>query len=188
MSDLKQKFLDILFEDEDDETEVKDTPVIKKEAVKKEEKKEEIEESAIKAKDILYRKAGKSPFINLDNTTKGTHFDLNDSNQYEMSSQISPIFGLIANEDKRKVNVSSEITESQITKPADSHLDIITSPIYGYGSKEDAMDNNYDVKGLSANDEDMRSLFDSADEPFDTLSSSSDDNDVNLFELFGEDK
>lgn len=195
MADLKKKFIDILFEDEDGEQELKEDSYYEQEQKPVEIKKE----SPIKAKDIMYRKSGSSAFIDLNETSK-EEFSVEDlkTEEYEMSSQISPIFGLIKENKKKVVNVNPEIMESQTNKPSDAHLDIITSPIYGYGNKEDAQDNNYDVKGIDAETEiesetqELHHLFDeeeSLNNSYDTLEANPlDEEEISLFRLFGENK
>lgn len=196
MADLKKKFIDILFEDDVDEQELQDdsyyvekeeTPVVSK----------PVEESPIKAKDILYRKSSSSAFINLNEPTEKDTFTLDDlkKDEYEMSSQISPIFGLIKESPKKVMNVDPNITEVQTNKPSDSHLDIITSPIYGYATKEDAKENNYDVRSAIGENEDeqLHQLFDQEEESlnnsYDSLDSNPlDDEEISLFRLFGENK
>lgn len=199
MADLKKKFIDILFEDDLEEPEYQ-------EDFNDEEKKEPEEvkkESTILAKDILYRKAGQSAFINLNENTKVEQIVEKNDELYEMSSQISPIFGLIKENKPKTVNVNPESTETQTSKPADSHLDIITSPIYGYGSKEDAIDNNYDVKDIlddnrndnyyQVSDDELHNLFDKEEEilnsSYDSLDTKLDDEEeISLFRLFGDSK
>lgn len=196
MADLKKKFIDILFEDDVDEQELQDdsyyvekeeTPVVSK----------PVEESPIKAKDILYRKSSSSAFINLNEPAEKDTFTLDDlkKDEYEMSSQISPIFGLIKESPKKVMNVDPNITEAQTNKPSDSHLDIITSPIYGYATKEDAKENNYDVRSAIGENEDeqLHQLFDQEEESlnnsYDSLDSNPlDDEEISLFRLFGENK
>lgn len=189
MGDLKNKFMGILFEDEP-ETEIDD------ESSSTNEEKVSVE-SKISAKDLLYRKSNGSPFINLDDSPKDIEEYFNEPKEYEMSAQISPIFGIINKEEKKIVEVAPEIIKSQTIKPADSHLDIITSPIYGYGNKEDAMDNNYDVKGINSSlkeenedEENLKSLLDN-EIPLDDDVMSNDslhDDEVSLFRLFGDNK
>ena len=65
MKDIKKRFIDILFEPEDDPEE---DDIIKELDTKKQETKEV---STISAKDILYRKPEQSAFINLEETRKG---------------------------------------------------------------------------------------------------------------------
>lgn len=188
MGDLKNKFMGILFED-DPETEIGD------ENMRVDSDEIVTVESKISAKDLLYRKSSDSPFIDLDESPKDIEDYFDEPKEYEMSAQISPIFGVISKEEKKMVEVAPEVTKSQTTKPVDSHLDIITSPIYGYGNKEDAMDNNYDVKGINAsykeeNDEDLDNLIDN-EEPIEVDVMSDDsfyEDEVSLFRLFGEDK
>ena len=190
MADIKKKFIDILFEDDPDD-EPKD--------LKYDEKLITVQkDSPIRAEDILYRKPGTSAFINLEEPAvvkqEIDNIEINQE-EYEMSSQISPIFGLIKENKRKVVNVDQDIIDTQTNKPVDSHLDIITSPIYGYGNKEDAHDKNYDVKSVtddSDEESELHHLFDQEEEAlnksYDDEKTSFDDDIANLFKLFGEDK
>lgn len=198
MADLKKKFIDILFEDEE-ESEVLD---LIEEEEKKNTKPVEKKESTILAKDILYRKPGTSAFINLDETSiKLSNDEPKVEDVYEMSSQISPIFGIIKENKPKSLNIDQGVIDTQTNKPVDSHLDIITSPIYGYGNKEDAMKNNYDVKGIDSENEEveLHQLFDDEDSVNETLQEittnvnnikdeQEDSDEISLFRLFGENK
>lgn len=198
MADLKKKFIDILFEDEE-ESEVLD---LIEEEEKKNTKSVEKKESTILAKDILYRKPGTSAFINLDETSiKLSNDEPKVEDVYEMSSQISPIFGIIKENKPKSLNIDQGVIDTQTNKPVDSHLDIITSPIYGYGNKEDAMKNNYDVKGIDSENEEveLHQLFDDEDSVNETLQEittnvnnikdeQEDSDEISLFRLFGENK
>lgn len=205
MADLKKKFMDILFDEDDDENQSVENYVHQT---------KKIEESPIRAKDILYRRSNKNTFIDLNEPKKPTIIEdkpvveeiTTKDSTYEMSSHISPIFGPVKENKKKDINVNQEIIDTQTSKPAGSHLDIITSPIYGYGNKEDAQKNNYDVKGIDgiANDEqELHELFDDDNVSYlnnsfaidninkkveDTNSSNNqeDTDEINLFKLFGE--
>lgn len=192
MADLKKRFIDILFEDENEEELAEDSNYEQDVETSSEPKKE----STILARDVLYRKNGASAFINLNETPR-TDIRKNEEKpeEYEFSSQISPIFGLIKENEKKTVSVNPDIIQAQTNKPSDSHLDIITSPFYGYANKEDAQKNNYDVRSAieENEEEELHHLFDKEEE---TLNSSYDDLDSNpledeeisLFRLFGENK
>lgn len=195
MGDLKNKFMDILFEDDTDD-DVSDNENVDKNNIK--EKANMTNTTGINVKDLLYRKSDSSPFIDLEETIASSSNnivdgDLNNNDEYELSAQISPIFGVIKKAERKTTKVSSEIIKSQTVKPTDSHLDIITSPIYGYGNKEDAIDNNYNVKGVGEyiNDEEeqLHDLFDNNDpSDMDVMSDDSLDDDISLFRLFGDNK
>lgn len=195
MGDLKNKFMDILFEDDIDD-DVSDNENVDKNNIK--EKANMTNTTGINVKDLLYRKSDSSPFIDLEETIASSSNnivdgDLNNNDEYELSAQISPIFGVIKKAERKTTKVSSEIIKSQTVKPTDSHLDIITSPIYGYGNKEDAIDNNYNVKGVGEyiNDEEeqLHDLFDNNDpSDMDVMSDDSLDDDISLFRLFGDNK
>ena len=179
--DIKQKFINILFEPEDGEESVQETT------------EKAIIDSPIKAKDILYRKQGSSAFINYKDVTPTVNEENKDEN-YEFSSHISPIFGVIKEASKKtSTSFNKEVTETQTNKPESSHLDIITSPIYGYGSKEQAMEGNYEVKGIGEeSDEELHRVFSDEDELLEQSFAQTEDEEVkeeeniNLFNLFGD--
>lgn len=199
MADLKKKIVDILFEDDPEDKEYTDEDAEEDGSKSKTSAKE----SSILAKDILYRKSGQSAFINLDEKPKKDSYVEETNEVYEMSSQISPIFGVIKQNKPKVVNVDHEKVETLTNKPADSHLDIITSPIYGYGNKEDAIDNNYEVKDIlvdnnyepynHSEDDELRKLFDNEEDrlnqSYDSLDTKIDiDEEITLFRLFGDNK
>lgn len=131
MKGIKKKFLDILFENDDDyvkeaeqETEEKPTTIRKKKT-----------EGTIKAKEVLYRKPKTSAFIDLDEPAKPVKEE-ESKDGFEFSTQISPIFGMV-NEKNKKTAVKQNADETMTVKPETSHLDTITSPIYGYGEQEE---------------------------------------------------
>lgn len=186
MADLKKKFIDILFEDDVDEEELQDSSYL---ATKN-------GGQSIDAKDILYRKNDSSPFINIEEKLdSNSEQESEDVDEYEMSSQISPIFGLLKESKRKSAEFDSEVIETQTNKPNDSHLDIITSPIYGYSNKEDASDNNYEVKDIlnENEEEELHHLFDEEEKlNFSYSNQDLDDDtssdDISLFRLFGENK
>lgn len=174
MADLKKRIYDILFED--DEAEIELAEKISDSNDKKEYIVDTKEDTSIKAKDILYRKS--DIFVDLNEKIKPVDdYVSNTNDSYVFSSQISPIFGLIKEE--KKVNNDVVVDKKQISKPADSHLDIITSPIYGYGTKES---------------DDLDSYMDSVtsvQEPLeiyqeDNLDILNEDEEISLFKLFGD--
>lgn len=210
MADIKKKFIDILFEEEDDEQELRDDSYYDESPTETKVN----SNTTLNAKDILYRKSGTSAFINLYDKPKNTEYVDNNieiqNDEYEMSAQLSPIFGVIRENKKKEQNVSKEIIDSQTNKPSDSHLDIITSPIYGYGNKEDAIKDNYDVKGVCddnyvekeyCEDEELHNLFDDDynnfddsndylnDDSYDALSNNDESQEeISLYKLFEDDR
>ena len=138
---LKKKFLDILFEEEGYEKKKVNRklnddsfnePVILKKTGK----------NTVDAKNVLYHKPNGSAFIDLDE--KPAENSNNDfiakekpRKDYEFTSQISPIFGMVK-EKKKNFKNTKEIDDSLTSKPDTSHLDIITSPIYGYGPQDES--------------------------------------------------
>ena len=195
MADLKKKFIDILFEDDAEEEEIADEiPSEERKSIAAANAKKNIEESPIKAKDILYRKSSTSPFVNLTETKKPSPVVKEEftKEEYEMTSQISPIFGLLQENKDEKITVVSNLNETQTNKPTDSHLDIITSPIYGYSSGDSLpQDNNDQVR--EDEEEELHHLFDeeeSLNVSYDTLSQKLEEgsDEISLFRLFGENK
>ena len=203
MKDIKKKFLDILFETDDEEDEketvVAPEPVVMKQPVKK-------EETSYNAKDVLYRKSDQSAFINLEETIKTVKENKTSATEeeYELSSQISPIFGLIKeNKPTYKKPLDTDPDETLLSKPDDSHLEIITSPIYGYGSKDDQDINSLVIdNGYADDEEELHRLLDvdSNDSGYVRLSSPEkeeivypdesyqreEDDDITLFDIFGD--
>jgi len=159
---IKKKFIDILFEPEDDDEE---EAVVERK--KQPEKKAKEELSNISAKDLLYKKPEtKSAFINLDekkDKEKEKKIVADDlEGDYEFSSQISPIFGVIKESEHKKKANNSEADSKIINKPDSSHLEIITSPIYGY-----AKDNGEDYSNqyeYYTDEEELHELLDDVKE------------------------
>lgn len=189
MKDIKKRFIDILFEtDDEDEEEVVPAVEPVKEPVKKEPVK--TEETSYNAKDVLYRKSDKSAFIDLEETIKTVKQSKPAEEEYELSSQISPIFGLIKENKQTIRKPEPDHDEALINKPDDSHLEIITSPIYGYGSREDAEKTEPDIgNALDATDEDeLHRLLDEDfgydDHTYDDIEKTVDE--INLFDSYDE--
>ena len=201
MKDIKKRFIDILFEsDDEDEEEVVPVaePVKKKEAVKK-------EETSFNAKDVLYRKSDQSAFINLEETIKTVKENkAAKEEEYELSSQISPIFGLIKeNKPTYKKPADTGRDETLLSKPDDSHLEIITSPIYGYGTKDDQDISSLVIdNGYAEDEEELHRLLDVDPQASDYVRLSNpekeefiypeesrnreEDEDITLFDIFGD--
>jgi len=169
--DIKQIIKDILFDEEPLEDASNET------LERKEEKVEPAVINNVKAQDIIYRNAKSSVFVDLNNNnSNNNHFEeVNEPKEvYEFSSNISPIFGVIEQNDKHNV-ISSNIdkdNDSLTKKPSDNHLDIVPSPIYGYGSKEE-------FYGDDLNDEDITRI--NVRDEYDTL-----DREINLFDDYGD--
>ena len=184
-SDIKRKFLDILFEPEDEDDEVYEKPKQEVKPVKK-------QENTVKAADILYRKQAKSAFIALNENKKPEKKqEENVYGDYEFSSQISPIFGVIK-ESKVETNTSVSVDEALINKPDSSHLEIITSPIYGYGNRSDYEKDHPDLfETIPASDEEELHRLLDEDYGYDehTYDDLEDENEeINLFNSYGEDE
>jgi len=184
MNDIKKKFIDILFDsdpDIDDESrEIEQTPTNNTELEKK-------SVPSIKAKDILYRKSSNSPFINYgdsDISVKTLVEDDEENDEYVLSPQLSPMFGIL-NKGEIVKQDSEESSDTIVKKPEDYHLDIVTSPIYGYGKKEDVLENYYKTYGKNEEfneDQELNSVF------FDSDNNSSDTQEISLFDTIEDDK
>jgi len=185
-SDIKRKFLDILFEPEDEDEEVYEKPKQEVKPVKK-------QENTVKAADILYRKQEKSAFIDLNEKKKKPEKKQEENvyGDYEFSSQISPIFGVIK-ESKVETNTSVSVDEALINKPDSSHLEIITSPIYGYGNRSDYEKDHPDLfETIPASDEEELHRLLDEDYGYDehTYDDLEDENEeINLFNSYGEEE
>ena len=181
-SDIKKKFIDILFEpDEDEEYEDIQPDRIESKPLEK-------EDITISAKDILYRKSGHSAFIDLDAPLKKVKEQNETSGDFEPSAQISPIFGVIK-ESKKVENVSRTVNEAQINKPEDSHLEIIISPIYGYGTRDEKSAGKEEAPVYDS-DAELHRLLDSKEDHYaddHTYDDFDDADDLNLFN-YGEDE
>ena len=167
ISGIKKKFIDILFEN-DPEQIVEEQPVI--------EPKMDAQEigRTLNAKDVLYRKSKSSAFIDLEETIQGTKENEEEEpvRDYEFSQQISPMFGVIRKEHEKPLVVHQpERDEKMVNKPEDSHLDIVTSPFYGYGEQHDhndakiTSDSVLEEEGFSYDQDDpyMKGLYEHED-------------------------
>lgn len=147
---IKQRFLDILFED-DDEVE---QPVRKP--------KPKVNDNKYKASDILYGKKeepkvepvkkevkqdtkvnvsnSNSAFIDYDNVgaKKEESVETRETNpvydeNYVAQPALSPIFGNI-DKNQKKQEVPADVNYAAVEKPGSSYLGTVLSPIYGYES------------------------------------------------------
>lgn len=179
--EIKKRFIDILFEPEDDE----EDEDLSSSTQKKPEKKKE--DKSIKAADILYHKSETSAFIDLDEKPKIVKADTRTGESYEFSTQISPIFGVLKGGEEPE-ETGKDVDESQINKPEDSHLEIITSPIYGYASKETVLKEETEEEEEPELDpydeEELHRLLLNEDERY----SRYEDDDLDLFDAFGDDE
>lgn len=141
MSDIKKKFLDILFEPESEEieaeaplTEVKEKTINKETVLSG-------DIVAPKAKDILYGKQDNkhSSFIDYYVVPKKEK-PIEDVQEeaYEMRGNVSPIFGTIAQKEKRKKPVNDKDVQKAIASGAtsDEYVGVVISPIYGYDANK----------------------------------------------------
>ena len=173
--EIRKKFIDILFEPEDED----DDPSLLTEGQGDKKK----EDSTIKAADILYHKSGKSAFIDLDEKPKVLKPQTRTGESYEFSTQISPIFGVLKGKEVTE-EIKKDVDESQINKPEDSHLEIITSPIYGYASRETVLNEGEEEKPEldPYDEEELHRILLNEDERYSRY-----DDDMDLFDDFGDD-
>ena len=85
------------------------------------------------------------------------------------------------------------MNESLINRPDSSHLEIITSPIYGYGNREDFEKEHPDLftdLSSASEEEELHRLLDEDygfdDHTYDDIDD--DDEEINLFNAYGEDE
>ena len=132
------------------------------------------------AKDFLYKKSEQSAFIDLDPPKKNERKVISTPDgEYEFSSQISPIFGVIKENDY-KVNTKSDPDTKIVNKPDSSHLEIITSPIYGYAKQNDAQ-YNYNEYFEDTSEQELHELLDDDFQDDHTYDDFADDEEINLF-------
>ncbi len=183
-NDIKKKFIDILFEPEEDEDEVGVVSGPEFRPVRK-------QDVPVTARDILYRRQEQSAFIDLNEGKKKGKEKEEEVPEYEFSSQISPIFGVIK-ENKPDINPSVPANEVLINKPDSSHLEIVPSPVYGYGSRDDYEKDRFDINEVltQTDEEELHRLLDDDygydDHTYDDIDDADDDQ-IDLFSPFGED-
>lgn len=176
---IKKRFMDILFES-DDPTEEEVLFKSEENTTVKEEK-PVIKESTTNAKDFLYNKNDQT-FINYQAKPV---VKKQEEEPYEFSSQISPMFGLISEPKKAKESIITSAKTAVIDGSKDSHLDIVTSPIYGYatGEKEVYKDALYFEE---TSEEEIHRIFEKEDpqtyrNPYETRTE-----ELSLFDIFEE--
>ncbi len=177
--DIKKKFIDILFEpdESDNEVELYDEPEKPKAPIKKFDANQN---ASVNAKDFLYKKSEQSAFIDLDPPKKNERKVISTPDgEYEFSSQISPIFGVIKENDY-KVSTKSDPDTKIVNKPDSSHLEIITSPIYGYAKQNDAQ-YNYNEYFEDTSEQELHELLDDDFQDDHTYDDFADDEEINLF-------
>ena len=185
MGDLRKKFIDILFEPDEEididapltdvKTRSSDRKDIKKES-KKEIKKEP--SKVIDAREVLYGEPSKqTSFIDYFdgiNNKKPNDKKVAEEEKYEMHDNVSPIFGLLNQKERKKKTVSEKEIQKAIT-PSD-YISVVLSPIYGYDTaKANDARSVLDEKQNSSKADDafditdtMGNVFD--DEPFEVPS------------------
>ena len=137
---IKQRFIDILFEPDEEES-----IDINKNENRKIDKSQIKEASPISAKDLLYGKQEKEPreqksttFINLTEdkpvVNKPKEVVAVEEEVYIASPNLSPIFGNIEGNSKKKQKkmTDTNIDYAAVKKPSSNYLGMVLSPIYGY--------------------------------------------------------
>ena len=192
---LKEKFMNLLFEPEEKEVvqEVINKEI--KEEIKEETQAKPVEQpkTEIKASDVLYHKSVSSAFINLDeprrtrlnsNSSYGMEYDNENIKDvdFELNAQISPMFGLIKTNDSNKKVVQPEDIDKVTKKPENDHLEIIPSPIYGYGKQEDVPE----VNNAISETQELTDLFKDEEEEKYTVNQEDLEKEISLFDIFGD--
>ena len=178
--DIKKKFIDILFEpdENDNEVELYDEPEKPRPAAPKFDANKN---TVVNAKDLMYKKSEQSAFIDLDPPKKNERKVITTPDgEYEFSSQISPIFGVIK-ENEFKMASKSDPDTKIVNKPDSSHLEIVTSPIYGYAKQNDVQ-YDYNEYFEDTSEQELHELLD--DDSFQddhTYDDFGDDEEINLF-------
>lgn len=158
---LKQKFIDLLFEDEYDfsNPEVKnrrpesrmkasdilykkpeakkEEPVVKAEEVKREEPvKRVVQESKVNNTFINYeQKEERNDFIDVIKTPVYDDVKREEPEEkYVAQPFLSPMFGSLEKEEKKAKEPISDVNYACLEKPRSSYLGTVLSPIYGYES------------------------------------------------------
>lgn len=187
MGNFKDKIMDILFDSDTDpiveDGPLKD-PIPPKKDTKpiKEDKKPDQNKAPLEpvkgpsAKDILYgNKKTNEIFIDIFPSKDGQVASKSEDSKeekYELRENVSPIFGIINQKEKKKKqsNIKAE-QKAIVNNPPSEYVNIVISPIYGYDTAranearkalEDKTDNKQSIKI----NEDMTSIFDD-DAPFD---------------------
>lgn len=136
MSDLKKKFLDMLFEPEDET--VEEGPIKDIDSNPKQ-KKNVSNKNIPNAKDVLYGKQNVNNSFrdikNLVSSEDNKHKEDDVKFSYELKQNISPIFGNILDQDYSKRSIS-EIEKQKATYSGsnEQYSGVIISPIFGYDS------------------------------------------------------
>lgn len=153
---LKQKFIDLLFEDEYD--------------ISNNEKKNKKNEKRMKASDLLYKKnevkdedlvdkkVEKEPRVNnafIDYEQKEIKRPIKETSDSLVKEQVeetyvaqpflSPIFGNLDKDKKKQEKPVSHTKYVSLKKPNSSYLGTVLSPIYGYETTNDIKDNKETV-------------------------------------------
>lgn len=159
---IKEKFMNILFEPEEEEDEYPKRDIL--EEIKKD-KNLRPKPSTIKATDLLYGKkdsdSSSQVFIDLNEITKEPP-EVVTNEEYVASPNISPIFGNIDESKKtKKSNNSTTLNYASVDKPSSNYLGMVLSPIYGYDSnntEDNKQEELKDVKNIDVT-EDLSDIF-----------------------------
>lgn len=147
---IKQKFLDILFEDDDDDEAYEPVkPKVKREVprvkasdllYKKEEKKLVDVKNETPVKEEVKQEKENNTFINYgqqDNNAYKVETKQEKVEEYTYTPALSPIFGNVEKDKKNKKDETVSVDYAATDKPSSNHLGIVLSPIYGYDTAKE---------------------------------------------------
>lgn len=163
MSDLKKKIIDILFEPDETEVKVqvpfntiqKTEPVIKKAP----------ETKPLNAKEVLYgdKNVNNNSFIDYETKEEKEFRKEKEKERKELEEiyirqgNVSPIFGLIDENEKETIQINNEVKANYDTGESSNnneYINVILSPVYGYDSSKSVTSPDYfDFDDLDIDDE-----------------------------------
>lgn len=181
MNDMKKRLIDLLFEPDPNNQESDEyieapleNVLVSDEPSYNQQKREHAPETSThySAADLLY-KSKQSVFVNLEETNQQSVSETiniekteieEEKAEYTPTANISPMFGLI-NDNKPQEYYKPRLDRAQVTKPADSPLGTIFSPIYGYETSKirDIFENKVQEEPKVDNkieNEEIENLFD----------------------------
>ena len=147
--EIRKKFMDILFEP-DDEDEIVEEGRLRD--IKINAKKTEDSVKHLSAKEVLYKSNTESKtqksnafidYVEKKNTDSAPFVDNNE--EYEFHETISPIFGVVNNDNSKVTYKAAEAPKETVLAKSDSHLDIIPSPFFGYGEQKHVEEEENDL-------------------------------------------
>ena len=204
---LKQRFIDLLFEDEYDvsnpevqnkkpDSRLKASDILYK---KPETKKEELASNPVKVEAPVKEKViPNNTFINYQESKKSTETvnvakkvetTINEEDEkYVAQPFLSPIFGNIEKDDKKeKESGTSNVSYACLEKPRSNYLGTVLSPIYGYdtiNNKKDSKKETSKKVEIVATDvaDNLTDIFASVEPKKDNFESEEKTSEVSLFD------